>query len=48
MITFFGQPSDTIFAVETTTALSTEDSQKLTWLFGEQTPLDARKLEGCT
>ena len=46
MITFFGQPSDTIFAVETTTALSTEDSQKLTWLFGEQSPLDARKLEG--
>jgi len=40
MIHFFGNQSNTIFAVQTQTNLSTEDCSKLNWLFG-----NAHKIE---
>ncbi len=36
MILFFGLPSSTIFAVQTSQALNDDDLQKLSWLFGDQ------------
>lgn len=39
MITFFGNPTDKVFAVQTTQPLSSEDIDKLTWLFGNQKPI---------
>ena len=40
MIHFFGNQSNTVFAVQTQNELSTEDSNKLNWLFG-----NAHKIE---
>ncbi|GEM53852.1 phosphoribosylformylglycinamidine synthase [Flavobacterium branchiophilum NBRC 15030 = ATCC 35035] len=40
MITFFGNETATVFAVQTQTNLSTEDCNKLNWLFG-----NAHKIE---
>ena len=36
MILFFGSPSSTIFAVQTSQPLNEEDQAKLVWLFGDQ------------
>ncbi len=46
MITFFGQPSDTVFAVETTAALAPDDIEKLGWLFGDQNQLEEKTING--
>ncbi|MDP5027814.1 MAG: hypothetical protein NWQ14_06275, partial [Flavobacterium sp.] len=40
MIHFFGNQSNTVFAVQTQNELSTEDINKLNWLFG-----NAHKIE---
>ena len=37
MILFFGNPADTIFAVETETTLPPDDRAKLSWLFADPT-----------
>lgn len=46
MIQFFKSPSNTVLAVEAANAFSSEDIQKLVWLFSEATPVDAQTLEG--
>ncbi|MBL7473115.1 phosphoribosylformylglycinamidine synthase [Robertkochia sediminum] len=40
MIVFFGNPKEKVFAVETSKALSKEDTSKLTWLFGDAPAID--------
>ncbi|MGB0861763.1 MAG: phosphoribosylformylglycinamidine synthase [Saprospiraceae bacterium] len=40
MITFFGNPSEKIFAVQTNQPISAENVTKLTWLFGNQSPIE--------
>ncbi|QKZ13358.1 phosphoribosylformylglycinamidine synthase [Spirosoma sp. KUDC1026] len=40
MIHFFVNPSDYVYGVQTENQLSTEDSQKLNWLFGNAKPAD--------
>ncbi len=44
MIQFFGNPTEKIFAVQAKTILSDADTQKLTWLFGDQPQLNGRVL----
>jgi phosphoribosylformylglycinamidine synthase len=46
MIHFFGNPSQKVFAVETATDLTADDSSKLTWLFGNETLLKENQLSG--
>lgn len=46
MIYFFGNQSASVFAVQSNTALSQEDQQKLNWLFGEASLLNEQELEG--
>ena len=46
MILFFGNPSSKIFAVQTSQALSDEDVQKLTWLFGNEPLIEAESVAG--
>ncbi|MBI1224453.1 MAG: phosphoribosylformylglycinamidine synthase [Bacteroidetes bacterium] len=46
MILFFGNPSSKIFAVQTNQALSGEDVQKLTWLFGNEPQIEALTVSG--
>ncbi len=46
MITFFKKGSTTILAVESNDCLSPDDITRLSWLFGEATPLKARKISG--
>jgi phosphoribosylformylglycinamidine synthase len=41
MITFFGNPVEKVFAVQTQQSISTEDIAKLTWLFGNRTAMDS-------
>ena len=46
MIQFFQTSSSKIYAIEANAPMSTQDIQKLIWLFGEATLLDAQQLEG--
>jgi len=46
MILFFGNQSTKIFAVQATKALSPENTQKLTWLFGNQLLINEQNLPG--
>lgn len=46
MIHFFGNPSQKVFAVETTNELSADDTSKLTWLFGNENLLKEERLSG--
>ena len=46
MIHFFGLPQEDIFAVETKKSLSTEEKQKLQWLFGDLPSIDPKNLTG--
>ena len=46
MIHFFGLPQEDIFAVETEKSLSTEEKQKLQWLFGDLPSIDPKNLTG--
>ncbi len=45
MIYFFGDPSLKIFAVETDAAISGQDKEKLSWLFGDQPCLSSASLD---
>jgi phosphoribosylformylglycinamidine synthase len=45
MITFFGNPSEKIFAVQTNQAISAENAKKLMWLFGDCQLLEADTLQ---
>jgi phosphoribosylformylglycinamidine synthase len=46
MIHFFGNPSQKVYAVETSNNLSADDTSKLTWLFGNETLLKEESLSG--
>ena len=46
MLRFFGTPADRIFAVQHTAPLSLETLDRLSWLFGDQPPLDADRIDG--
>ncbi len=41
MIHFFGNPNQKVFAVQTSTEISFENIQKLSWLFGDQSKIEA-------
>lgn len=45
MITFFKTPSQSVIAVQANTEFSTEEIQKLTWLFGEAEVLPAESID---
>ena len=45
MIHFFGEPSTTIFALQTTEQLTPQDQEKLSWLFGNQPRLNTASLD---
>ena len=45
MIHFFGEPSTKVFAVQTAKELSSEDTSKLIWLFGNQPKINAASLD---
>ncbi|WP_271404907.1 phosphoribosylformylglycinamidine synthase [Tenacibaculum soleae] len=45
MIHFFGNVNSKVFAVQTTKELSTETISKLTWLFGNQSKINATSLD---
>jgi len=45
MIHFFGEPSKKVFAVQTAKKLSSEDTSKLIWLFGNQPKINAASLD---
>jgi len=45
MILFFGTTTTSIFAVQTSKQLSNENLQKLTWLFGNQSQIDAKEVD---
>ncbi|WP_339627571.1 phosphoribosylformylglycinamidine synthase [uncultured Maribacter sp.] len=45
MIHFFGEPSTKVFAVQTAKELSSEDTSKLIWLFGNQSKINAASLD---
>ncbi|NHM02862.1 phosphoribosylformylglycinamidine synthase [Flavobacterium difficile] len=44
MIFFFGNQSNTVFAVQAQSEISTENIQKLNWLFGETQQIDRKTL----
>lgn len=44
MILFFGDPSQVVFAVDTTSALAEDAIQKLKWLFGDVSLIDANSI----
>ena len=46
MILFFGNPSDTVFAVLLDASLSRDDIAKLSWLFGDRPQIDSLEVEG--
>ncbi|MGB5981629.1 MAG: phosphoribosylformylglycinamidine synthase [Nonlabens sp.] len=46
MITFYGNPTDKLYAVQTKEKLSNEDQEKLEWLFGGSKALQQNKVEG--
>ena len=45
MIHFFGDPSAKVFALQTSQPLSSEDQQKLSWLFGNQDKIESASLD---
>lgn len=45
MIHFFGEPTIKVFAVQTAKELSSEDTNKLIWLFGNQPKINAASLD---
>jgi len=45
MIHFFGEVAIKVFAVQTSNALSQEDTKKLVWLFGNQPQINAASLD---
>jgi phosphoribosylformylglycinamidine synthase len=45
MIHFFGNADSKVFAVQTTGELSSENTSKLTWLFGNQNKINAASLD---
>ncbi len=45
MIHFFGDADTKVFAVQTSQELSKEDTEKLTWLFGNQPKINAASLD---
>ncbi|WP_224483297.1 phosphoribosylformylglycinamidine synthase [Robertkochia aurantiaca] len=46
MIAFFGNPTSKIYAVETAGKLSSENIEKLTWLFGNQPIIEQESIAG--
>ncbi|MES2863187.1 MAG: phosphoribosylformylglycinamidine synthase [Bacteroidota bacterium] len=44
MIFFFGNQSNTVFAVQTQSEISSENIQKLNWLFGETQQIDSKTI----
>ena len=44
MIFFFGNQSNTVFAVQSQSEISTENIQKLNWLFGETQQINNKKI----
>ena len=46
MITFFGNPSQKVFAVQTEETISTDSLSKLNWLFGDVQRIEGQKIEG--
>ena len=46
MITFFGNPSQKVFAVQTAQAIATADVSKLNWLFGDVEAVQESTIEG--
>ena len=45
MIHFFGNPSTTVYAVQTNQDLTSEDLKKLVWLFGNQPKIEASSID---
>lgn len=45
MIHFFGNQNEKVFAVQTTAEISSENSSKLTWLFGNQPKIESASLD---
>jgi len=45
MIHFFGNPKETVFAVQSYQDLTQEDSEKLVWLFGNQPKIEASTID---
>mgnify|MGYP000055916448 CR=1 FL=1 len=45
MIHFFGEPTNKVFAVQTAKELSSEETNKLIWLFGNQPKINAASLD---
>jgi len=45
MIHFFGDPKTKVFALQTQQELTTQDQEKLTWLFGNQPKIEAASLD---
>jgi len=46
MILFFGNPTATVYAVQVQQNLTSEDTQKLSWLFGNTSQIDQETVEG--
>ncbi len=46
MILFFGNPTATVYAVQVQQNLTSEDIQKLNWLFGNTSQIDQETVEG--
>ena len=46
MIYFFGNPTSRIYAVQSSTKLDPTTQKKMTWLFGEQSLVSEKKIEG--
>lgn len=45
MIHFFGNQNSKVFAVQATKEFTTQDIEKLTWLFGNQSKIDQEKID---
>ena len=45
MIHFFGHPTATVYALQTTGEISTQDSEKLSWLFGGAPKINAASID---
>ncbi|MFT5864036.1 MAG: phosphoribosylformylglycinamidine synthase [Flavobacteriales bacterium] len=45
MIHFFGNPSSTVYAVQTHQEITSEDRKKLVWLFGNQPRIEASSID---
>ena len=47
MIYFFGNPNQSLYAVQTLKDLDPSTQTKLVWLFGHQPLLDGKTVKGC-